>query len=132
MFSHFVDQLERYGPMREVWMYAFESLNGYIKRLARNNSLPVPSIMNNIKRTKILRVVRGLMAFVCEESTSRSPAAVTLGHREGMAVHLDSRGRRTLLPPEDIDFLRVWMRSGIPAYGKLVEAWESHDKNVRR
>ena len=50
MCSHFVRQLEKYGPMREVWMYAFESLNSHIKSLARSNSLPVPAIMNCIKR----------------------------------------------------------------------------------
>ena len=102
MFSHMVTQLEKYGPMREVWMYAFESLNGHIKSLARSNSLPVQAIMNIIKRVKVLRLVRGLIIFITAGVSARMPAAVTMGSRGAIAVEVSARGKRVVLRDDEI------------------------------
>jgi hypothetical protein len=127
-----VTQLEKYGPMREVWMYAFESLNGHIKSLARSNSLPVQAIMNSIKRVKVLRMVRGLIIFITAGVSARMPAAVTMGSRGAIAVDVSARGKRVVLRDDEIQHLKVWMRTQIPAYGDLVERWEKYAEDARR
>ena len=132
MFSHMVTQLEKYGPMREVWMYAFESLNGHIKSLARSNSLPVPAIMNYFKRVKLLRLVRGIITFITAGVSTRMPAAVTMGSRGAIAVEVSARGKRVVLRDDEIQHLKVWMRTQIPAYGDLVERWEKYAEDARR
>ena len=127
-----VTQLEKYGPMREVWMYAFESLNGHIKSLARSNSLPVQAIMNIIKRVKVLRLVRGLIIFITAGVSARMPAAVTMWSRGAIAVEVSARGKRVVLRDDEIQHLKVWMRTQIPAYGDLVERWEKYAEDARR
>ena len=127
-----VTQLEKYGPMREVWMYAFESLNGHIKSLARSNSLPVPAIMNYFKRVKLLRLVRGIITFITAGVSTRMPAAVTMGSRGAIAVEVSVRGKRVVLRDDEIQHLKVWMRTQIPAYGDLVERWEKYAEDARR
>ena len=113
-------------------MYAFESLNGHIKSLARSNSLPVQAIMNIIKRVKVLRLVRGLIIFITAGVSARMPAAVTMWSRGAIAVEVSARGKRVVLRDDEIQHLKVWMRTQIPAYGDLVERWEKYAEDARR
>jgi len=133
MFSHLVEQLQRYGPMREVWMYAFESFNGYLKRIAKNNAYPVQSIMFNWKRSKVLRLVRGLLLHLERAgNTSRPVAPITTERRPGIRVDVSAEGKRVVLKDDDIKDLKVWMQSAIPAYANLREKWERYVNDARR
>ena len=49
LLIHLVRQLKVMGPMRETWMYAFESMNGRLKRWVKNNAYPVQSIMGGTR-----------------------------------------------------------------------------------
>jgi hypothetical protein len=50
-FEHFIDQVERWGPVRDSWMFLLEDFFGYNKRQLKTRSNPVMSIMmlQNVK-----------------------------------------------------------------------------------
>eukprot|EP00854_Cymbomonas_tetramitiformis_P021614 gene21614-25997_t len=87
--------------------------------------------MNIIKRVKVLRVVRGLIIFITAGVSARMPAAVTMGSRRAIAVEVSARGKRVILRDDEIQHLKVWMRTQIPAYGDLVERWEKYAEDAR-
>jgi len=49
MLIHLVRQLKEWGPINETWMFAFESMNGRLKRWVKNNAYPVQSIMGGTR-----------------------------------------------------------------------------------
>ena len=60
IFRHAVELVLRNGPMKEAWMYAFESAFGINKLVAKNPAFIVSSIVNSIER----RIMMGkLKAF---------------------------------------------------------------------
>eukprot|EP00854_Cymbomonas_tetramitiformis_P005062 gene5062-6163_t len=88
--------------------------------------------MNYFKRVKLLRLVRGIITFITAGVSTRMPAAVTMGSRGAIAVEVSARGKRMVLRDDEIQHLKVWMRTHIPAYGDLVERWEKYAEDARR
>ncbi|KAK3235042.1 hypothetical protein CYMTET_54731 [Cymbomonas tetramitiformis] len=86
---HWADLLLRFGPVREWWMYAFESMNGKLARWVKNNAFPVASIMNGYLRLKTLRSLRGILTMLLnrERATAgRVPRALMAGPAPGIVV----------------------------------------------
>jgi hypothetical protein len=45
LLKHVRKQLERWGPVRDTWMFSYESFFGFLKQYVRNKSTPVQTIL---------------------------------------------------------------------------------------
>ncbi|KAK3235785.1 hypothetical protein CYMTET_54049 [Cymbomonas tetramitiformis] len=133
---HWADLLLRFGPVREWWMYAFESMNGKLARWVKNNAFPVASIMNGYLRLKTLRSLRGILTMLLnrERATAgRVPRALMAGPAPGIVVTtFGDKGKPLELTSLEIDQLTRWMRASIPAYRKLFQQHAEYDLFRRR
>ena len=133
---HWVDLLLRFGPVREWWMYAFESMNGKLARWVKNNAFPVASIMNGIRRLKMLRSLRGILAMLLRReraAVGRVPRALMAGAAPGIVVTtFGDKGKLSELTFSEMDELTSWMRASIPTYRKLFQQHAEYDMYRRR
>lgn len=60
LFTHLVDQVAENGPMRELWMFVFESYFGVLKTAVKNRRTPVASIMKSLEYRLMIDMVKGL------------------------------------------------------------------------
>jgi hypothetical protein len=133
---HWADLLLRFGPVREWWMYAFESLNGKLARWVKNNAYPVASIMNGIRRLKTLASLRlrGIMSMLRNRQTHRPPLPRALMTRKpGIVVTTFGKdGSSVWLSDDEVNELKRWMRASVPTYQKLVQHHEEYDTYRQR
>lgn len=61
LMTHMASQIERWGPVRNLWMYGFEDFFGYIMRLIKTRSNPVESIMRADRATQVLSMGKELL-----------------------------------------------------------------------
>ena len=107
ILCHVVDQLRDLGPVREYWMFVFESLNGKIGRWVKNNAYPVQSIMNGIGRQKTIQYVRGLLMALRNEVPR--PLVVPALVRDRVVVA--EKGKKHTLTAGERACIDVWMRN---------------------
>ena len=133
---HWADLLLRFGPVCEWWMYAFESLNGKLARWVKNNAYPVASIMNAIRRLKMLGSLRGVLAMLLNRergAVGRVPRALMAGPTPGIVVTtFGDTGKPLKLTLSEMDELERWMRASIPAYRKLFQQHAEYEVYRRR
>ncbi|KAK3238620.1 hypothetical protein CYMTET_51378 [Cymbomonas tetramitiformis] len=133
---HWADLLLRFGPVREWWMYAFESMNGKLARWVKNNAFPVASIMNGYLRLKTLRSLRGILTMLLNRkraTAGRVPRALMARPAPGIVVTtFGEKGKPLELTSLEIDQLTRWMRASIPAYRKLFQQHAEYDLFRRR
>jgi hypothetical protein len=136
-FWHHADQLMRFGPMREWWMYAFESLNGKLGRWVKNRQYPVASCMNGVGRLKLLRSLRGLLQVVAKNRLRKrgaaARAALMAGRAPGVVVTTTgSVGKPYVLKDTEVSQLELWMRATIPVYTDLFKQYSEFKVYVQR
>ena len=125
---HWADLLLRFGPVREWWMYAFESLNGKLARWVKNNAYPVASIMNGIRRLKMLASLRGIISMLRNRRTRRRLPRALMTRKPGIVVSTFGKdGNSVVLSDDEVDELKRWMRASIPTYQKLVKKHAEYD-----
>ena len=133
---HWVDLLLRFGPVREWWMYAFESMNGKLARWVKNNAYPVPSIMNGIRRLKMLYSLRGILSMLLKREKAargRVPRPLMAGPNRGIIVTTyGDKGTPMELTSSETDEITRWMGASIPAYRKLFQQHAEYDVYRRR
>ena len=128
LLIHAVDQLEDLGPVREYWMFVFESLNGKIKRWVKNNAYPVQSIMNGMGRQKTIRFIQGLLQVLRGEA----PRPFTVPKVERDIVIVDRVGKWHKFSDEERRQLTKWLHSNVGHYQRLKELMEAHNATIRR
>jgi hypothetical protein len=58
--DHLADQMAEWGPVRDTWMFAYESFFGLLKKFARNRSAPVATIMRARQASRAVNLVVAL------------------------------------------------------------------------
>ncbi len=133
---HWADLLLRFGPVREWWMYAFESMNGKLARWVKNNAYLVASIMNGIRRLKMLHSVRGVLTMLLNRekaASGRVPRPLMAGPPPGIVVTtFGNTGKPMELTYSEIAELTRWMQASIPAYQKLCQQHAEYEVYRRR
>jgi len=128
LLVHAVDQIFDLGPVREYWMYVFESFNGKIGRWVKNNAYPIQSIMNGIGRQHMLQYVRGLlMALRQEVPIPFYTKALTVD-----PVQVPKVGKRHVLSDEERKHLNTWMKTNVQQYINLQELVDDYNKLISR
>ncbi len=128
LLSHTVDQLFDLGPVREYWMYVFESYNGKIGRWVKNNAFPIQSIMNGIGRQDMIRFVRGLlMVLRQEEPIPFHTKVITVD-----PVGVKNVGKNHNLTDLEQGQLTRWMRNNVQQYINLEELVENYNHLISK
>jgi hypothetical protein len=127
LLCHVVDQLRDLGPVREYWMFVFESLNGKIDRWVKNNAYPVQSIMNGIGRQKTIQYVRGLLMALRNEVPR--PLVVPALVRDRVVVA--EKGKKHTLTADERACIDVWMRTNVGHYRRLQDLLDAYHEEVR-
>ncbi|KAK3286185.1 hypothetical protein CYMTET_6245 [Cymbomonas tetramitiformis] len=116
------------GPVREYWMYVFESYNGKIGRWVKNNAFPIQSIMNGIGRQDMIRFVRGLlMALRQEVPMPFHTKVITVD-----PVGVNNVGKNHNLTDLEQQRLTKWMRNNIQHYINLEELVENYNHLISK
>jgi hypothetical protein len=55
------EQLRRWGPVKDIWMFAFEDFFGYIVGLIKSRSNPVANIMRQDRATQVTNMAMELV-----------------------------------------------------------------------
>jgi hypothetical protein len=58
LLEHMPQEVGKFGPVRELWMFAYESMFGHLKRLVKNAALPVANIMKSWMMTRSVVLAR--------------------------------------------------------------------------
>jgi hypothetical protein len=58
LLEHMPQEVGKFGPVRELGMFAFESMFGHLKGLVKNRALPVANIMKSWMMTKSVVLAR--------------------------------------------------------------------------
>ena len=61
LVSHMEEQLRRWGPVKDIWMFAFEDFFGYIVGLIKSRSNPVANIMRQDRATQVTNMAMELV-----------------------------------------------------------------------
>jgi hypothetical protein len=61
LLRHMKEQLAEWGPVRETWMFAYESFFGFLKSFVRNRSTPVQTILQARSLAKAVKTTTRLM-----------------------------------------------------------------------
>jgi hypothetical protein len=121
LLCHVVDQLRDLGPVREYWMFVFESLNGKIGRWVKNNAYPVQSIMNAIGRQKTIRYIRGLLMALRNEV----PRPLIVPARIRDRVVVAEKGKKHTLTTSERACIDIWI------YRRLQDLLDAYHEDLR-
>jgi len=126
MFLHMVDQLARNGPVREWWMFAFESAFGTNKLESKNMTHIVASMMFSIGRRMMMEK---LIAFRSLTGLPAPPqeASIVPDRRE---LELYGSGSKQDLTIVEKDMLLRWLKGNHAVYWKVSKLYEAHLKNL--
>jgi len=61
LVTHMEEQLRRWGPVKDTWMFGFESFFGDMMSLIKSRSHPVASIMRQDRATQTLNAAKEMM-----------------------------------------------------------------------
>jgi len=130
LLVHAVDQLRELGPVREYWMFVFESLNGKIKRWVKNNAYPVQSIMNGLGRQNTIRYVKGLLMVHELRGKVPRPLEIPPVSMRGTVV-VPNIGKKHVLSDADRRMLTKWMQTNVGHYARLKALMDAHNNSLR-
>jgi hypothetical protein len=135
LMGHMTRYVERWGPVKSIWMFAMEDLFGYFKRRIKTRSHPVASIMIasqnmiiadialefiELSRRTIAGVGAQLQQFV-PLAVQLAPVALATGRLQG----------RFFLEPDEFASLKLWMKAQEP-YTSMNTLWQQKVVSVRQ
>ena len=106
---HIPDQLEDWGPVREVWMFMLEDFNGYLKRRVKNRHLPAASIVMGLERKSSIQIAQALMSVYHRPTPGASINPIALAYC--------SRKLRNIFntnPKKQLHLIKIWCNYEIP------------------
>jgi hypothetical protein len=133
LMGHMVRYIERWGPVKSIWMFAMEDLFGYFKRMIKTRSHPVASIMiasqNMIIADIALEFIalsRRMVAGVGAEeyvplAVQLAPVAMATGRCQG----------KFFLEDDELASLKLWMKAQEP-YNSMNTLWKLKIESVRQ
>jgi len=130
MFLHMVDQLERNGPVREWWMFAFESAFGVNKMITKNKQHIVGSMMLGIGRRLMLEKVMAFRSLVPGLAPAPIETPIIVPNRR--ELELFGKGSLRDLTNEEQELLLKWLKANYPTYWKIRSLYEVHLKSLSR
>ncbi|KAL0029727.1 hypothetical protein WJX79_005341 [Trebouxia sp. C0005] len=116
---HLVQQIREYGPLRDLWMFPFESYNRLVKRYAKNRNCPEQSIM---ERARLSSALLSLSSAI-QQDTRPEHSVVMHNHQSEFSLPASQRppeaqGRKPtlcLLSDTDRADIRRAMLDALPA-----------------
>jgi hypothetical protein len=130
-----VRYIERWGPVKSIWMFAFEDLFGYFKRRIKSRSHPVASIMIASQNMIIADIA---LEFITLSRRTLAGVDALLPQFVPLAVQLApvalATGRvqgRIFLEDDETASLKLWMKAQEP-YSSMSTLWKRKVESVRQ
>ena len=128
---HMADQIQQWGPVRDTWMFSFESMFGNLVRTIKTRSVPIPNIMHTWEVGRGVMLCKGLLGQAAERrrfGIALPRSAPLFPNKE---VRLGETSKETRLTDAIKEELRQWLKSH-EAYRKVRTLWENAKRNARR
>ena len=120
LLRHSVDLVERNGPMRETWMYAFESAFGINKLVSKNPAFIVSSQVNSLKRKMMINKLKAFRAaFKNESYTKVTEHTLVPDDQTDPAEFFGNPTERVPLTEEEKEHLQNYLCAQYPAYARV-------------
>jgi hypothetical protein len=133
--KHLVRYIERWGPVKSIWMFAPEDLFGYFKRVIKTRSHPVASIMIASQNMVIgdialefIALSRRVISGVADRNAGFVPLAVQLAP---VAMATGRSQGNIFLDPADVVSLKLWM-TAVQPYRGMKALWTRKVDSLRQ